>query len=334
MKNLKNLGLLATAIITMSSCSKNDDSALSTPTQAVTAPTAAQFGSIRAEALQALTQNFTATGGTGIVTKTSLKGVTIKINTNNLTKNGVAVTGTFDIKFIEIFDKGHMLVANKSTMGRMPDGNQSIMKSGGEFFLSASQGGTQLDCNVAGSLRYEIPTSITGAPDTGMTFWEGTTADPENIVWDRKDTGAVGFGQVPTGGAGGAGYNVLFGNFGWSNIDRLYNLPGVKTQILAKVPVEYNETNSAIYFSVDGEGTNQLAKFDVYNPTTMQFSEHYGQVPIGLACHLIFATAEGTQWRYAIKAVTVTAGGVTTFALADTVVGTEAQMVAAINAIQ
>ena len=332
MKNLKNLGLLAAAIITISSCSKNDDSVAPAPVQTATTPTAAQFGSIRAAALQALTQNFTATGGTGIVTKTSLKGVTIKINTNNLTKNGVAVTGPFDIKFIEIFDKGHMLVANKSTMGRMLDGNQSIMKSGGEFFLSASQGGTELDCNVMGSLRYEIPTSITGAPDTAMLFWEGTTADPENIVWDRKDTGAVGFGQAPTGAGGG--YNVLFGSFGWTNIDRLYNLPGVKTQILAKVPVEYNETNSAIYFSVDGEGINQLAKFDIYNPTTMQFSEHYGQVPIGLACHLIFATAEGTQWRYAIKAVTVTAGGVTTFTLADTVVGTEAQMVAAINAIQ
>ena len=86
--------------------------------------------------------------------------------------------------------------------------------------------------------------------------------------------------------------------------------------------------------SVDGEGQNQLAKFDTYNPTTQQFSEHYGQIPIGLVCHIIFATEESGNWRYAIKSVTTTANAVYSFSLAETTVGTEAQMIAAINAIQ
>jgi len=47
-----------------------------------------------------------------------------------------------------------------------------------------------------------------------------------------------------------------------------------------------------------------------------------------------FATEEGGQWRYAIKGVTVAAGDDYTFTLAETTVGTEAQLVAAINAIQ
>lgn len=326
---LKNFGLLASALLVLASCSKDDDTIIETPKIA----TQADFASVRETALQALTQNFTMTAGAGVVVLTSAKGVKIKINGSNLTKNGSPVTGLINIKYVEIFDKGHMLSTNKSTMGKMLDGNQSIMKSGGEFYLNATQGGVQLETDgVIGTLKLEVPATLTGTIDPLMTFWTGTTADPENIVWDRKDGGAVGFNQVPTTGTNG--YNVIFGNFGWSNIDRLYNLPGVKTQILATVPAGYNETNSAIYFSVDNEGTNQLAKFDVYNPITLQFSEHYGQVPVGLACHLIFATAEGSQWRYATKGVIVSAGAVYNFTLSETVVGSEAQMVAAINAIQ
>jgi hypothetical protein len=48
------------------------------------------------------------TTGTGTVTLTSAKGVTIKINGNCLTKNGNPVTGSVDIEYVELFDKGHM----------------------------------------------------------------------------------------------------------------------------------------------------------------------------------------------------------------------------------
>jgi hypothetical protein len=64
------------------------------------------------------------------------------------------------------------------------------------------------------------------------------------------------------------------------------------------------------------------------------FSEHYGQIPVGLACHIIFATEDNGNWRYAIKGVTTTANTTYTFTQAETTVGTEAQLVAAINAIQ
>lgn len=62
--------------------------------------------------------------------------------------------------------------------------------------------------------------TLSGDPvDPLMTFWAGNTTDSENIVWDWKDGGTVGFNQVPT--IGSNGYNLSFGNFGWSNIDRL-----------------------------------------------------------------------------------------------------------------
>ena len=325
--NFKTIAILFFGMATLVSCNNDDENSIS-PTQSP--PSSQEFGVLRNQALQNQTQNFTATAGSGIINLTSSHGVQISFNGNNLTKNGNPVTGSIDIKFIEIFDKGTMLVTNKSTMGKMSNGNKSILKSGGEFYIAASQGGVQL--LSTGNIQFNVPASLTGTVDTGMTFWDGNINDPENIVWQKPEPitgghgGVVGFNQT--------GYTVTFGNFGWTNIDRFISDPRPKTQILATVPAGYNATNCGIYLSVDGEGQNQLAKFDTYNPTTLQFSEHYGQIPIGLACHIIFATEDNGLWRYAIKSVTTVANGVTVFNMAETVVGTENQMIAAINAIQ
>ncbi|WP_242499186.1 hypothetical protein [Flavobacterium sp. 140616W15] len=133
--------------------------------------------------------------------------------------------------------------------------------------------------------------------------------------------------------AEGGNYYVHFGSFGWTNVDRFYSDPRPKTTLLVKAPEGYTNINSAVYLSYDGEGTNALAKLDTYTPAGL-FSEHYGQIPIGLACHVIFVTEDNGQWHYAIKAVTVAANDVYTFTLSQTTVGTEAQLIAAINAIQ
>jgi hypothetical protein len=326
--NFKKIGLLALATIIFASCTDNENE-----NQTPLPPSAAAFKGIKENGLKKNTQNFTATAGTGTITLTSAKGVIIKLNGNTLTKNGNPVTGAIDITFIELFDKGNMLISNKPTMGVMPDGKKSLLKSGGEFFIKASQGGVDLVSN--GSIQLEVPANLTGTMDTGMLFWAGDTKDPENLAWvnprnaagtgGQKD-GNVGFGQNS--------YNVTFGSFGWTNVDKFYSDPRPRTTILATVPTGYDNTNCAIYLSYDGEGTNALAKLDTYNPTTKQFSEHYGQIPIGLKMHIIFATEDNGNWRYAIKAVTVAANDVYTFTLAETTVVTEAQMVAAINAIQ
>jgi len=327
MKTFKNISLLFLATLALTSCSNDDNnSAEQLP------PSAAQFANIRETALENLTQNFTMTAGTGTITLTSTKGVTIIINGNCLTKNGNPVTGTVDIEYVELFDKGHMLTTNKPTMGLMPNGDKNLLISGGEFYINATQGGQQLaiTCNMV----LLVPSNLTeNAIDTAMTLWDGNIDNPENLVWEAANTAPAG----PQGGGVGFeqnSYYVSFGNFGWSNVDRFYSDPRPRTTLLASVPNGYDNTNCAIYLSYDGEGTNALAKLDTYNPTTKKFSEHYGQIPIGLQCHVIFATEENGQWRYAIKGVTVAANDDYTFTLAETTVGSEAQLVAAINAIQ
>ena len=57
------------------------------------------------------------------------------------------------------------------------------------------------------------------------------------------------------------------------------------------VPQGFNETNSAVYVSYDGED-NALALFDVYDTDEDMFTEHYGQMPIGLQLHFIFVSVQ------------------------------------------
>jgi hypothetical protein len=322
--NLKKIGILALATLSLIGCEKDENN--NEPA------TAAEFAAVREAALKSQTQNFTATAGNGIITLTSDKGVTIKINGDCLTKNGNPATGTIAIEFVELFDKGTMLITDKPTMGIMPNGDQSLLISGGEFFIKATQGGVELatTCNI----NLIVPASLTGGIDNAMTLWNGLIDTDGDLAWEQER--AV---DTPNGGkdgvfAEGNNYYVTFGNFGWTNVDKFYSDPRPRTTILADAPNGYDNTNSAIYLSYDGEGQNALAKLDTYDSNTGLFSEHYGQIPIGLACHVIFATEENGNWRYAIKAVTVAANDVYTFTLAETTLGTEAQLVAAINAIQ
>ena len=322
MKNqIKNIGLLALATIIFASCTNNEE-------LAPIPPTAAAFKGINEAGIKKNTQTFTATAGTGTITLTSAKGVVITLNGNALTKNGNPVTGPIDITFIELFDKGNMLITNKPTMGIMPDGKRSLLKSGGEFFIQATQGG--VDLVSTGAIQLQVPANLTGGIDNAMTLWKGEIDTNDNLAWREVKDAAGGKGGV---GAQGNTYYVTFGNFGWTNVDKFYSDPRPKTTILADAPDGYDNTNSAIYLSYDGEGTNALAKLDTYTAAGL-FSEHYGQIPIGLACHVIFVTEDNGNWRYAIKAVTVAAGDVYTFTLAETTIATEAQLVAAINAIQ
>lgn len=322
--NFKTIGLLFLLLVSFVSCdtSDGDDSS-----NVILPPTSAAFKSISEKGVKRNTQNFTITAGDGMVTLTSAKGVKLHINGDCLTKNGNAVTGEVNIEYIELFDKGNMLVTNKPTMGITPDGKKNLLISGGEFFIKATQGGVELQTSCYLSLV--VPTALTDGYDNAMTLWTGVIDEDGDLAW-RDAKGADGKGGVQ---GEGNNYYVTFGNFGWTNVDRFYSDPRPKTTILVDVPDGYNNTNSAVYLSYDGEGTNALAKLDTYTAEGL-FSEHYGQIPIGLACHIIFATEDNGNWRYAIKGVTTTANAVYTFTLAETTVGTEAQLVAAINAIQ
>jgi len=317
--NFKKIGQLFLLGILVASCSKNDDG--DSPDYV---PSASAFAALREEALD--TQTFTFNAEDGATTFTTANGVQFTINGNCLTQNGNPITGQVVVEYPELFNPGTMLVTNKPTMGRMPNGDMSLLISGGEFYINATKNGQQLA--ISCPMQVIIPANLTGGADTGMSLWDGTIDEDGNLEWDEQDRANGENGVFVEG----PNYYAYFSSFGWTNVDRFYSDPRPKTTILAEAPTGYNFENSAIYLHYDGEGSS-LAKLDTFNPTTNQFSEHYGQIPVGLECHVIFVTEDNSQWRYAIKSVTIAANDVYVFTLAETTVGTEAQLIAAINAL-
>lgn len=333
MKNLKvTLGTCALVLSLFTSCEKtsNDTVDITVP------PTAAEFGAIRATALANRTQNFQFNAET-MGSFISTNGVEYRMNGFCLTKNGDSVTGMVDIEVVEIFERGDMLSTNSTTMGRMANGDKALLISGGQFYVNASQDGIDLD--ISCGFQVLVPTSLTGGDDPLMTLWEGVEEcngldNGCNIVWEQDEEAANQPLEIGRGGNAGVGagniYFTFFQNFGWTNVDRFFSDPRPKTTLLVDVPNGYDNTNSTVYLSYDGEA-NALANLDTYDSTTGLFSEHYGQIPIGLACHVIFASGKDGVWLYAIKSATITAGGTIVFTEAELDTATDTQLTTLIN---
>ncbi len=296
----------------------------------LTIPTAAEFAALQTQALDNITQEFTFTNDpAGWMTFTSESGVTISFFGGCLTDtDGTSVTGEVTLEFIELFNSGSMVVTGMPTMGTMPDGDLAMLISGGEFYINATQNGEQLELTC--SMQLTIPTALTGGADNDMTLWNGIIDDNGNLVWEEEDNDNPNQenGVFIEGGA----YYAFFGNFGWTNVDRFYSDPRPKTTINVAVPEGFDNENSGVYISYNEEG-NALARLDTYDAVTGYFSEHYGQIPIGLECHVIFASESDGGWLYAIKAVTITENGVITFTEAELDTVTEAELTALINAL-
>jgi hypothetical protein len=291
------------------------------PQQIFIPPSEIEYVTVKDDALTKHTEYATFNAEDGI-SFTSNDGAVINIPSNCLSLNGNPVTGEVELTFIDLYAKEDMMATNKPTMGLKPNGDKAVLVSGGEFFIEVKKNNVLLDMGCTYQLT--VPLANTGGEDPDMTLWKGLIDDNGDLTWDEQDNQEL---LVQ-----GTNY-VVFGNeFGWTNIDRFYSDPRPKTSMKVTVPEGFEFKNSAVYLSYDGE-PNALAKLDTYDSITKIFSEHYGQIPIGLEAHIIFATAEGDDWRYAIQAVTITDNQIYSFVMEDTEVNTYENLVLAINAL-
>ena len=248
--------------------------------------------------------------------------------------DGTPVEGQVDIELIEIYNKADMLLTDVPTNGLNANGEVAQLVSGGEFYVNARQDGQDLVLNQA--YMVVAPTDLTGGPDMDMELFKIKEDGPDGKdLWvEAEPVGNEEQVDVGKGDADGASgeYSFLTQEFGWSNIDRWYSDPRPKTTIHVDVPNGWDDENSAVFLSYDGENT--LARFDTYDDTTELFSEHYGLIPIGLEVHVIFMTESEGTWSYAIQETTIVDNHVTTFSTPDDFLETDTEgLVAAIDAL-
>jgi len=264
---------------------------------------------LRQTALDNITQNFELDFSTGANSFTSEQGVELYVySCTDASGNQSTGFTDVDLKFMEIFDRGTMLVTNRPTVGISPSGEEGILISGGEFFLDATQNGAQLD---ACAINATIPTDLTGGVDFNMSLWTGNIDADGDLTWVADTTSGI---EMDT-----SAYFVFTDEFGWINCDVFWDDPRPRTAVTVETPTDYDETNSAVYFSIVGE-TSGLGRAG-------------GQFPIGQEAHFIFATAEDDDWRYAVQAVTISEDEIVTFNLDDTTVVTESELIDIINAL-
>ncbi|GAA4273871.1 hypothetical protein U6A24_01980 [Aquimarina gracilis] len=319
--------LLALAILFLGSCN-NDDSEMSVPPSINGLEVTAKIIQNREDAKQTHTLDANAGGEVQ-----GDEGTILFFPPNSfLDQNGDPVTGNVTIEFIEIYDKAKMLLTKMPTNGRRPNGDIETLVSGGEFYVNATLEEEQLE--LANGFQIFAPTNEF---DDEMVLFNGQNDnciedDLEcDVVWEEQEQG--GLEQMQREGPNGTGVTVYGGfidNFGWTNIDRWYSDPRPKTVLYVDVPEGYDDTNSNVYISYDGEPT-ALALLDIYNTQTELFSEHYGLIPIGLEVHIIFVSIQNGEYVYAIQAATIEEDHLEV--IGSTSTGTEAELVALINAL-
>ena len=316
------LGILA--ISTIMSCSKEDeiDPILDIP---FTFPTASEFNNLREIALGRHTETAVFNAEDGIVF-TSNDNAVLTIAANCLTQNGDVVSGEVELTFIDIYHREHMAPTNKPTMGLRPNGDKAMLITGGEFFIEVRKDGVLLELGC--TFKLIVPGDNTGGVDPEMILWNGIIDEKGDLVWDPIEEGN-GHERIYVENES---YFVFAHNFGWTNIDKFYSDLRDKTTLKVKAPDGFNYANSAVYLSYDGE-PNALAQLDTFIDAEGVFSEHYGQIPIGLDVHLVFVSAEGEDWRYAIQGIKISENEIYEFALEQTEVGTYENWVSVINAL-
>jgi hypothetical protein len=276
-------------------------------------------------------QHFSLTSSTG-GNITGEKGTIVKFGANAFTKlNGDPVTGSVDITLIELYDRASMLLAKKPTNGKMSDGSVSTLVSGGEFYINVTQGGVQL--NLKSGFTIVAPTENTGEIDQEMNLFNGEIncdGDDCDLVWQEVKDRGIEIGEFQTTGGFKTAYYAFQSKFGWTNIDRWYSDPRIKTKLFVKVPEGYDRSNCAVYMTYDGEPT-ALASFDAYDNDKKLFTEHYGLIPIGLKVHFIFVSIVEDEIHYALQSATIVENHIET--INDVKAITQEQLVDLVDAL-
>jgi len=191
------------------------------------------------EHIESITQLFSLPSGSEETCFTSAKGVEVCLNTTCLRLNGQPLGfASLQLKYVEIFDRGDMLLGNKPTTA-IVDGQQVLLDSGGEFKIMLFYDGDPVELDWDSpicDIKMTIPCELTGDCDDAMSGWTGSVDANGDFNWNLSDV----FLQSPTIGLV-AGLNGLTGNavtvvdnayemvvqdLGWKNADVLAAFDG------------------------------------------------------------------------------------------------------------
>ena len=257
--------LISAAVLLATGCKKDEtDSPAPLPPTPVQNPLLGLFHGHVEDA----TQTFTIAAATG-GTVTGADGITFYFPPNAFrTPTGGLVTGAVQIELVEALTVGDMLWLNKQTLGN--DGGQlRPLISGGQYYVNATQGGTQLRlADNAGWVTVPAPNG--GDPNMGL--FAGTVDEEGIITWDP-------FADDAGGGQDTAYYSFPNDSLGWVNCDYFMNGGGVQTAVQVTCPAGHTEANTMVWLVFP----DQNSMTGIYSSAANVFSTgSYYTLPVAL----------------------------------------------------
>ena len=300
MKTIKNTAVVAMAIILMIAGCKKDTS---NPDNYATTNA---FFAVNGVTTQHYTVDAVAGGSF-----TTPQGTVVTIAPNSFqTQAFVPVTGSVDIDFKDIYKKSDMLMSFVPTITYYG----APIKSGGEFYIKASQGGSALV--LTGLKPILVAQPLNGkAVDTVMrpmvrvqdTIGHGQTG----LIWAINGTDTVRnspsgyvfslytFANPPDSGS-------------WCNSDNPYYFSAYTQGTLTLTETDTAQYGTAVFLVFSG--INSMVH--VYNGTGSTFPYNYA--PIGLQCTVVAVGTKGGKLYSSFTPITISNNQTVNFSLSPT----------------
>jgi hypothetical protein len=239
------------------------------------------------------TQNFVIDAMSPILIS-GQSGTTVQFYGNSFQDaSGNSISGNVDVELIEVYGKKDMLFLNKQTLGDN-NGSFSPLVSGGEFKITASQGGNEVFLKEWNT--YNLTIQAPDGVDSEMNIFFQNSATADTLTWEQADTSMI-FEAV-------GAYSAQLGSLGWINCDRFMSQEGNQTTISVTPPKGLTNKNCALFISFDG--LNSLTT--LYNYTNGSFiTGDYYTLPEGLGVHFIALSFINGVPHVAIVPSTITA---------------------------
>lgn len=292
MKITKYVPITIAAIALLSGCKKDENVAgVPIPTPQVENPLRQVF----AQNLANATQQFTVNAITGGYIQ-GQDGVNVSFGPNAFRyPNGSVVTGSVNIELIEALNVGDMLLLNKQTLGD-DNGQLRPLVSGGQFFISAEQGGQPLRLSQGGSYVY-VPTPSFADPN--MAVFSGKVDAEGEILWDPWNTDPLQNGGT---GVDSVGYNFPNDSLGWLNCDYFMTASPL-TNLQVTCPASSNHDNTFVWivFPTENSVTGVLGGIG----SVFSIAPNY-QLPVGMNITIVALSKINDDYASSFTSVTIT----------------------------
>lgn len=218
------------------------------------------------------------TGGT-ILTQ---DGLSITLTPSSLLlPNGMLATGKVFAESLLIRQKGDMIRMDKPTTS-----NNRLLASGGEVYIKIRKESEELHLapNKRIYVRYSDP-----APSTAMRLFFGDESNPDRFNWlPNFDSSSIGFGT-----ANSPAYEFSTSNLRWINCDHFYDSTGLRTSIVASLPIDYTNANTAVYLAFHDINSMMTMYGDVASKKFVS-----AKVPAGKQVIVVSITKKGSNSYY------------------------------------